>query len=113
MPFLDTDDPEGVRLANEVLRDRGYPRPVVLVLRVLAGPGLWYQVFMWEEWSLIASDVYYGYCLLLIPVSLLSAIWSFELALLLAILAGFLYSRATVGWRKYREVHSVPKDAGR
>ena len=110
LPFLDTDDPEGEQIANEVLGDRGYPRWTILLLRALAGPGLWIQLFLWEEWSLTASDVYYGYSLLLIPATLLSAVWSFKLAAILATVAGILFWRAVVGWRRHRASRDVPKD---
>ena len=48
-PFLDTDfdPPQRAAMIGELGR-RGYPRPVVFPLRVLAGLGLWWNLVAWE-----------------------------------------------------------------
>jgi hypothetical protein len=63
-PFLDSDftPDERTKMIAE-LRRRGYPRAVVVVLRVLAGFGLWWNLFAWEWGDLNLIDVLAGYSL--------------------------------------------------
>jgi hypothetical protein len=45
----------------EELGRRGYPRPVVFPLRVVAGLGLWWNLIAWEWAHLDLYDVLLGY----------------------------------------------------
>jgi len=58
----------------EELRDRGYPKPVVFLLRVLAGFGLWWNLIAWEWVHLDLYDVLFGYCINFCLVALILGI---------------------------------------
>ncbi len=61
-PFLDTYFEPSQRAAMlRELRRRGYPRPVVVVLRAIAGLGLWWNLVAWEWAHLDFWDVLFGY----------------------------------------------------
>ena len=117
-PFLDTsfDSPERASMLGE-LRRRGYPRALIFVLRVLAGVGLWWNVFVGEWATLDLSDVLFGYsvnCGLLALVlgsmstyrlvSGGSAGLLAQLAASAAVLATLWFFLARRGWIKTREL---------
>jgi hypothetical protein len=64
IPFLDssTSPSEREAIATE-LRSRGFGRIPVLVLRMLAGLGLWWNIVAWEWATLDLYDVLFGYAI--------------------------------------------------
>jgi hypothetical protein len=64
IPFLDsaTTPSEREAIATE-LRSRGFGRVSVLLLRILAGLGLWWNLVAWEWATLDLHDVLFGYAI--------------------------------------------------
>jgi hypothetical protein len=64
IPFLDSSTTPSERdaIAAE-LRSRGFGRIPVLLLRILAGLGLWWNLVAWEWASLDLNDVLFGHAI--------------------------------------------------
>jgi hypothetical protein len=64
IPFLDSSTTPAERQAiTAELRSRGLGRVPVLLLRVLAGFGLWWNLVAWEWFTLDLHDVLFGYAI--------------------------------------------------
>ncbi len=60
--YLDTDDPEGVRRADDLLRRRGYRGPLLWALHVVAFGGCVWNLLVWWDWFVLGlGDVLLGW----------------------------------------------------
>jgi hypothetical protein len=60
-PFLDTDMPEWIYRANKTLKERGYSKNQILLLRIFAGTGLWWNIIWWEWGHFDGWDILQGW----------------------------------------------------
>lgn len=105
LPFLDTDITRDQEIALQELRARGYSDRTIELLRLLARPGLWYQVVAWEWASLGLFDVLFGYALILLPVALAIALTGlFKVAGIVAVLAVLLLAGSYAGFSYRRRL---------
>ncbi len=111
-PFVELYDPETGAVANQILAERGYPRPAVRVLRLVAGIGLWYQIILWEDIYLDLNDVLAGYSLIAAAAGLVACLISWAWGAALLILAVILFLLAYRGLGRPRHERDREK-AGR
>lgn len=70
-PFLDTDIERATPEADAELKRRGWPGGCVSIVRFLLQFSLWTNSFIWEEWSLGWFDVFFGYALTALLLSII------------------------------------------
>jgi hypothetical protein len=115
-PFLDSYiTPMEREAMTTELRRRGLGRTSVFVLGVLAGAGLWWNVFAWEWAHLDLWDVIFGYSINVALVALLAGVvagvrflngdstyWPGLVVVVSLLASAGLLVTAIIGWKRRR-----------